>query len=194
MYGRVFSVSNMVTHSKNFTDVGWGGPWHWELTFSLNGECRIDPRDQKYLGVVVLFIITLILTFTYVSSHILLAAKIAICILSSVAGAGILAVILTVNRIEKRRGPYLVFDGTAICLRHERISLRDFASFEINRRWENTGLGRIKVSYLVLLRRSGAACEIVHSINSSEIVKLKKQLDEKVVPVIVEKLREDFDS
>lgn len=171
----------MPTLSQGAPVIEWGGPSHWRLSVEPDQRFRLEPRDRRFLSALVAAVTVAWLAAVWFAPAMPAQFRIAMGAVGVVAGTGIVAFFVGVNRYELRQGPYLVFDGREFFLRRgRRVELADFETFMLTRRWEIAGLGMLRVSYLGLSCKNGTEIDLIHSIYHREVVKLKRALEEAV--------------
>jgi hypothetical protein len=161
------------------------GPGHFKAVVGPDSELRIEPRGHFALAVATAFVIGAVIAVLWFVPGVPLGVRVAMSILGCASGAALFAFFAWLHSHERQHGPYLVVNREGINVRGgRRVLLGDFGCFEIARRWEPTGDGETKVSYLVLRCKSGEEIEVLVSVIHREVAKLKRALDEKLGDIL----------
>ena len=167
-------------------------PSHWRVVVEPEVGFRIEPRGYYAPACTAAAVTVALIVILWLVPSVTLGVKIAVSALGVAAGATVVTFFVFVHRYERRLGPYVFVDRSAVHLRHgHRILLRDFASFEVTRRWELTGDGETQVAYLVLRSKSGDEVEILVSMYHREMTKLKRTLDDNMSRILTPRSRAD---
>ena len=164
------------------------GPDVWEISTGPEGECCVDPRSRRSLiifaTIVVIITLSLALWLLFWPPFQTrpkddLGMRVAIVYVGVMASIGVIAILVGLNYVQQRQGPFLVLSKERILLRNDqRIEFENFESFGIFRKLQDTGEGKTQVTYLTVKCKDGEEIEVLRSEYRKEVLSLKQSLEE----------------
>jgi hypothetical protein len=142
------------------------------------GEVRLEPTNHRFLAVCILLFTLIFEGFAFYVGAAADAFIVGICIIGGLAGTGCAIFVVWASRYQRKLGPYLRFDGKSIFLRNgQSIDVPDIISFRVTQKVEPAFDEIVKMSHLVLERRSGPEIDILKSFSFKRIDVLKNKLN-----------------
>lgn len=157
-----------------------GGWFDWKMTTGPNGEFQIIPRRSNAVVFAVPIAHLLVLAVVWLSRT-EWQMKIVATVIGIAACITLTAFLAWHNRREQQIGPFLVFDGKDLVLRHARqVPMSQVAHLEVLRRWECTGDGITYCYYLILHDAEGQTFPVISSWDRRGIRKARAALEDRL--------------